>query len=322
MFRIPVLYLQHNLYTEKEHSISDILIRADCFVAIILLGFFLRRSGFFGADTFAVLSKIVMKITLPAALVASSSGKYIDASMLSISLLSFGSGVLYILLGLLLQHKSSRHQKALYVLNLPGYNIDTFALPFTQSFLGPAGVLTTSLFDLGNVFICCGGSFSIARTLKDGSKADFRKILKTPFTSIPFLTHCLMVFLNLTHLTLPRPIVSFAEILGGGNAFLAMLMIGVGLRSSVNFSQPRTIVKIIFIRFSTAAVLALVFYHLLPFDLEIRQALVILAFSPMTATIPVYAAELKEDVSLSSAVNSLSIVISITIIVTLLIFML
>ena len=38
----------------------DILTRAGCFVAIILLGYTLRRTGVFGPETFGVLSKVVM----------------------------------------------------------------------------------------------------------------------------------------------------------------------------------------------------------------------------------------------------------------------
>ena len=53
----------------------DILARAGCYIAIIVLGYILRRRGFFGPETFGVLSKIVIKITLPAALIASSAGK-------------------------------------------------------------------------------------------------------------------------------------------------------------------------------------------------------------------------------------------------------
>ena len=49
----------------------DILTRAGCFVGIIVLGQILRRTGFFGPETFGVLSKIVIRITLPAAILAS-----------------------------------------------------------------------------------------------------------------------------------------------------------------------------------------------------------------------------------------------------------
>lgn len=301
---------------------EDILTRAGCFVAIIILGFLLRRKGFFGPETFSVLSNIVMKITLPAALIANSAGRYIETSMLSIALLGFSCGVLYIFLGWVFFRSSTKAHRAQCILNLPGYNIGLFALPFNQSFLGPIGVLTTSLFDLGNAFICNGGSYGIARAVKEDGKTDLLRILKAPFSSIPFLAHCLTIILNLANITLPGPVLSLAGIISGANAFLAMLMIGVGLGASTGTSNLPTVFKILAIRFGVAALLAFGFFHLLPFDLEIRQTLVILAFSPLTSTSPFYTAELKEDVGLASAINSISIVISIAIVVTLLIFML
>ena len=300
----------------------DILTRAGCFVAIILIGYTFRRTGIFGPETFGVISKIVMKITLPAALIASAAGKPIDASMLTLALLGLGGGLIYILAGWLVSLKKSRSEMAFYIQNIPGYNIGTFALPFTQSFLGPVGVLTTSIFDLGNAIVCFGASFSIARAVKEGGKADFRRILRSAVTSLPFLTHVFMVILNLNSLTLPGPVLTLAEILGGGNACLAMLMIGVGMNISLEKSKLGTMVKVLTARFGLAAVLALCYYYLLPFSLEIRQTLVILAFSPIGSTVPIFTAELGEDVGLSSTINSIAIVISIVIIVTLLTVML
>ena len=300
----------------------DILTRAGCFVAIILLGHVLRRTGVFGPETFGVISKIVMKITLPAALIASAAGKPIDASMLTIALLGLGGGLIYIAAGWLMQLKGTKSEKAFCIQNVPGYNIGTFALPFTQSFLGPVGVLTTSIFDLGNAIICFGASFSIAQAVKQGGKADFRRILKSAVSSLPFLTHVLMVILNLNSLTLPKPVLTLAEILGGGNACLAMLMIGVSMNISADKSKVGIMAKVLTARFTIAAVLALAYYYLLPFSLEIRQTLVILAFSPIGSTVPIFTAELGEDVGLSSTINSIAIVISIVIIVTLLTVML
>ena len=300
----------------------EILSRALCFVAIIALGHILRRTGFFGPEAFSVLSKIVIRITLPAAILASSAGKPIDAGFLTISLLGLGGGAVYMLAGWLMARKGSRGEKAFYMMNLPGYNIGTFALPFTQSFLGSMGVLVTSIFDVGNSFVCLGGSFGVCRAVKEGGRVDFLRMLKAPLTSIPFLTHVVMVILNLNGLTPPKIVLSFAEILGNANAFLAMLMIGVGFHLSADPKKLGTMVKVLVTRFGIAAVLALCYYYLLPFDLFVRQTLVILAFSPIGSAIPVFTAELGEDVGLSSAINSIAIVISIVIIVTLLMVML
>ena len=195
-------------------------------------------------------------------------------------------------------------------------------MPFTQSFLGPMGVITTSLFDMGNAFICLGGAYGIAASVKEGRGFDLKRIIKGLATSIPFMTHLSMVTLNLLRLSPPGPVVEFARIIGNGNAFLAMLMIGVGFNLSGDRSQMGAIARVLSVRYGLAAVLALVFYFLLPFDLEIRQALVILAFSPIGSAVHVFTAELKGDVGLSSAINSIAILISIVIIVLLLIFML
>ena len=301
---------------------QDILIKAACYISIIILGYTLRRTGFFGPEAFGVLSKIVIRITLPCAIVASSAGRAINISMLTITALGFGAGVIYMILGFLVHRKRSKEEQAFAVLNTPGYNIGTFAMPFTQSFFGPLGVITTSLFDMGNAFICLGGAYGVAASMKEGKGFDCKRIAKALGTSVPFLAHVTMVTLNLLALTPPAPVLSFARIIADGNAFLAMLMIGVGFKLSGDRSQFGAIVRILGVRYGIAALIAASFYFLLPFDLEIRQALVILSFSPIGTAVPAFTAELKSDVGLSSAINSIAIIISIVIIVALLIVML
>ena len=70
---------------------TDILIRAACFVAIIVLGAVLRRSGFFKKEDFHLLSKIVIRITLPAAIVTNFAGRELDYSLLMLILVGFGN---------------------------------------------------------------------------------------------------------------------------------------------------------------------------------------------------------------------------------------
>ena len=117
-------------------------------------------------------------------------------------------------------------------------------------------------------------------------------------------------------------IVNFAEIIANGNAFLAMLMIGVGFKLTGDKKQLGTIVRILAVRYSIAIIIALGCYFLLPSPLEMRQALVILAFSPIASAAPAFTGDIKGDVGLSSALNSISIVCSIVFIVGVLLIML
>ncbi len=300
----------------------DILIRAGSFVAIIVLGYALKKIGFFKQEDVTILSRITIRITLPAAIVMNFAGKDIDPALLSLGLLGLGGGAIYIALGFFLNRNSSKEQQAFEMLNLPGYNIGTFVLPFAQSFLGPMGVIATSLFDTGNSVVCLGGAYSLAAMVKEGRGFSFRRIGKALLTSVPFMTYVILFTMNVTRIPIPKPVLSFAEIVAGANAFMAMLMIGVGFRLECSRSQLGRIAKLLFLRYGVAAVLASVYYFVLPLDVEVRQALVILAFSPIGSAVPGFTNELKGDVGLSSALNSITILISIVIIVTLLSVML
>lgn len=301
----------------------DILTRAGSFVAIIALGFFLKKIGVFREEDFGVLSKICIRITLPAAIITSFAGKQIDPSLLALLFLGTGCGVLYICLGFLLNLKSSKERRAFEILNLPGYNIGCFSMPFAKSFLGPMGVIATSLFDSGNAVVCLGGAFGVASSVQDGRGFDLRRIGKALCRSVPFVTYMLMVVMNLLHIPVPGPVVECAGIIGGANSFMAMFMIGVGFKlSTADAGQLGRICKVLCVRYGVGVILALIFYFALPFELQVRQALVILALAPIGSAVPPFTAELGGDVGLSSAINSMSIVISICIYVVLLSVML
>lgn len=301
---------------------DEILTKAGCFVAIIILGFVLRRVGVFKESDFRVLSTITLKITLPATIIVSFSQLNIDASMLMISLLGLGCGAIYIAIAFLLNLRSDKDQRAFEVLNLPGYNIGLFAMPFVSGFLGATGGVTTSLFDTGNAFVCLGGSFGVASSIKDGCGFSGKRVLKSLVTSVPFMTYIVMCSLNLIGVRLPAPVISLADIVRGANTFMAMLMLGVGFKLEAKKTQILQIIKLILIRYSVSAILACIFYFVLPFSLEIRQTLVLLVFSPIGAAVPAFTAEMKGDFGLSSAVNSICILCSIVFMTVLMLVML
>ena len=99
-------------------------------------------------------------------------------------------------------------------------------------------------------------------------------------------------------------------------------VIGVGFKLELEKAKLGRIVRALVIRYGIAAILALCYWFLLPFDRTIRLALVILAVSPIGSAVPGFTEELKGDVGLSCSINSLSILISIITIVTLLVFLL
>ena len=300
----------------------NILVKAGCYIAIIILGIFLRRIGFFKESDFSVLSKIVIRVTLPAALIVNAATRAFSPELLVLSLLGLGGGILYMAAGWLVSRHADKEQQAFDILNHAGYNIGVFVIPFTQSFLGATGVMIASIFDVGNAFICLGGAYGVASAVKDGKGFDIRQVLKALSVSVPFLVHIGTVLMNLLHIPFPAPVVECAGIIANANAFLAMLMIGVGFKLSLEKSKLSRIFRALLIRYSIAAVLALCYWFLLPFDRLIRLTLVILAVSPIGSAVPGFTGDLGGDVGLSCNITSLTILISIITIVTLLLFLL
>ena len=90
----------------------DVLMRAGSFIAVILLGYCLKKIGFFMQEDFTILSRITIRITLPATIISSFAGKQIDMALLSLALLSIGCGLLYVAIGFLINRKHGREQQA------------------------------------------------------------------------------------------------------------------------------------------------------------------------------------------------------------------
>lgn len=159
--------------------------------------------------------------------------------------------------------------------------------------------------------IALGGSYSIGAMVKNREKKfSFIPLCKTLLCSVPFDAYLFMYILYWLHLSLPVPVLNIAQLVANANAFLAMLMLGVGFKLSGDRTQMNKIVKMLGVRYGVAVLTAAAFYFLLPFSLEYRQALAVLVFSPIAAAAPAFTADMKGDINLASAVNSLSIIIS------------
>lgn len=303
-------------------NMSDILVRAGCFCGIILLGYILKRVGLLKASDFTIISRIVINVTLPASIIVNFTGQTVKAALFLMTLIGLGYGVLLIAIGCVMERRRGKEAQAFAMVNLSGCNVGNFSLPFVQSFLGPVGVMVTSLFDTGNVAICFGGSYAVAHSVKDGGGFSVRPILKKMARSTPLITYIVMTILTMAHISLPAPVLQYAGIIAGANAFLAMFMIGVGFRLDSDPAHIKAAARIIGTRYLVAVLAALAVYFLLPLPLEYRQPLVILLLSPIGSAATAYTAELKGDYGLSSAINSLSILISIFLITGSLLLML
>ena len=301
---------------------TDILIKALAFVAIILLGYILRQVHFFTAEHFGLLSRIVMNITMPCAVIVNFSKMQFDFSLLAIVGLGLLCNLTTVGIGYLSAPKSRMNERAFNMINLSGYNIGSFTMPYAQNFLGAQGVVCTCLFDVGNALLCTGGTYAIVSGMLNHEKhIGFLSSMKALVRSIPIWTYLIMLTLTAFELRLPAPVLTFADLVGSANGFLAMLAIGVSIDLHFEKTQLLSILKLTGMRLAISAVMSAAFFYLLPFSYTIRQTLAIVVFAPISALCPIFTKHIDGDVARAGTLNSLSIALSILIMTTMFILM-
>ena len=286
------------------------------------MGYLLKRKGFFKASDFRIISKIVLNITLPCAVISNFNNLKIDMSLLFLIFIGIICNLVTVGAGYLVALKKSDDEKAFNMINFSGYNIGCFAMPYVQSFLGPIGVVATCLFDAGNSLLCTGGTYSIASAVaKTDGKTTLSSFIKKVFSSIPLNTYIIMLIVSYFNFQIPKPIIMFTDTVGAGNGFLAMLMVGVGLELNLKRSQIGKIVQTLSIRYGISIIMAFIFFIFLPFSLEVRQVLAIIVFAPVSAVSIAFTEKCNGDVGLASAINSSSIIFSIIVMTSMLLIM-
>ena len=244
--------------------------RAVASVFIILMGYAMKRAGFFKKSDADAVAKICLNITLPAAIITGFGSYTREFSRFAVIALGAVCNAVVILVSWFLSVRSPRNEKIFHMLAMPGYQIGTFTLPYIGSALGPYGILVTCMFDMGNSLFACGGTYAIVSSLPSvgGSKPSMRELVRRVFSTVPFVVYVISIIWV-------------------------------------------TLIGAVPVRYAASAALALLFYFYTPFPLVTRQALAIVAFSPVSALCPIFTEKCGGDTGMAGFAGSISIVISV-----------
>lgn len=300
---------------------ASVLLKASAYIFIIVLGYALKRAHFFSPTDYKLIMKIALNITMPAAVITNFASYGFSTSLLYVTLLALGCNLIMWGLGFVFSIKKGRDVRVLYTLNFPGYNIGSFTMPYVQGFLGALGVVVTCLFDAGNAIMCTGGSYALtSRAAGTGEKPRLSHTLKKLF-STPFCTYVLMLILAIAGVSIPSFILPITTTIGNANGFMAMLMVGTMFEFNPDPAFLKQSATILCARYAMAACFSALFYFVLPFSLEIRQVLAIIAFAPCSAMSPAFTQKMEGNGALSSFTGSVSILISVVVMTTLIAIM-
>lgn len=194
------------------------------------------------------------------------------------------------------------------MVQISGYNIGTFTLPFVQAFFPAAYLVPVILFDTSNALMVLGGNFTIAANLNRQKEAmSLGDILRNLFGSIPFAVYLVTFVFAALGLRIPQSVLSITNIAANANPFMAMLMLGMMIELKLHKQEILDLFRLLGLRLLVSFLAALAFYFLLPVPMVMRQMLIICVFSPISVVAPVYAMRLGSTTSQAANLNSLSI---------------
>lgn len=293
-----------------------VLSKAIAFVLIILIGYICKRRGVFAPTDYQLVSKIVLNITLPCAVISSFAHFQLDLSLLAAVALGLSGNCVMLFVALMLTRRETLAAKIFYIFSLAGYNIGCFTLPFAQAFLTPFAVVALCMFDVGNSIMCTGMTYALTASCigyADGHKDRFsmKSIAGKLLHSVPFVVYISMLILSLVGVQFPKSVYTFTDIVGAANPFLSMLMIGMMFEIKLDKQAMGYVKELFSVRYLTSLACAGAFIYFAPFKQEVNYVIALALMAPCTIIGPIFVEKLGGNVQLASLFNSMTIITSV-----------
>lgn len=288
---------------------------------IILIGYFTKRFNLLMKADGSMISKIVVNVTLPAAIIVNLQDLAVENQLLLLILAGLFLNLVMIILGHLFSKKQSQVEREFLMYGVSGYNIGNFAIPFVQSFL-PQAIPILSFFDIGNSIMLAGGSNVVIEGIS-GSEAvrpSPKSVLGRLVRSIPFLCYLIMLVLRILKIDLPTEFFQMVQPIANANTFLSMFMIGLFLELRLPKKDLTLVLRVLLVKYGAGLLLAAIFM-LLPIPAMIKIVLCLVSVGPITTfgVINSVAAGMRAEVV--GFTSSLSFLISLPLMTSLLLFL-
>lgn len=300
----------------------DVLAKVASFVVIILIGTAAGHNVKFGEGADHLISKIVFNLTLPCAIIRAFEASEFDRTLLCPIAIGFAANAVPFFLSLFSYANKPKDERVLQQSNVAGFNIGCFALAFVQAFFPAQAAVATCLFDAGNSLMCTGGTWALIRACVLGTDYQcFRDKAKVfargLFSSAAFDCYVVLIVMSLFGLRIPPRAITLIDLIANANYILAMFVIGLMIRFTVNKAIVVELVRLLSWRFAFATLLSLAALFLLPFDPVIRKVVAVLAWAPAPSTGPVYTLWAGGEKGLAGMANALTIFAGIVVMTSL-----
>lgn len=235
--------------------------------AFIVLGHLLRRFNILKDQAFAAISALVMNVTLPCVILTNLNGVRIEGDMLLIAGLGLLTNIIFLVWGLFLSRNIADTQWRDFVrLNVGGYSVGPFAVPYVQSFFPTTGLMATCMFDVGNCVMAGGGTFAViaGTRVKTTLWRTVKLVVSKLVRSGPLVTFAFVGLMSVLDMRLPDGVITSTAIGAHANTFLCMIMIGESISFSMGGGKMGKVLKLLASRWVVCILIALGVWHFLP----------------------------------------------------------
>ncbi len=296
---------------------AQVFSTASGFFIMIFIGFFMKKKGILTLEDKELLGKLLLNVCLPAVVVTSFQDFTFDTSLILAFFIGSACNLLGIFVAYHVSRKSSKENRASFMLLTSGYNIGIFTIPFVSSFFSSAAVLTVLMYDVGNAIFVMGISAAIVNGVLNNEKGNpipeiFNKMRK----SVTINAYVVMFILVGLQVEIPEILFSIARIPANATSFLAMIMVGLMLEFKIDKKEKKDLMSLLFLRYAYGFALVVAIFFLVPLDLELRKALMIGVMSPISTASVIFAQTFGAKPSLVGGASTFSILLSMLCIVS------
>lgn len=287
-------------------------------ILIIALGYVLRRRGMFAEGFSGNISMLITKIALPASIFVSVLHylKRSELGQLGVGLICpfIGVGIAYAVGFLLVRVLSIPvGRRGIFINGIVNANTIFIGLPLNMALFGDASMKYFLIYYVVNtVSTWTIGAFLIANDSAEGKgqtpslKTTLKKVLPPPL--LGFIAGVLYLLIGLP---LPDVLGKTLSYIGSLVTPLSLIFIGIVLSdsglSSIRFDRD-TIITLLG-RFVLSPLVLAVLLWFTPFNITLKQVLVMQAATPMLAVLPVLARQAGGDVRFATNIVTTSTVL-------------
>lgn len=289
-----------------------IFLNALSILLILFLAILLKKIGLVHSKDGALVSKLVVFITLPATILIGVNQTRLSVLYFILMALGIISNLVLVFIGKFMGRKETVEERGLYMFNLSGYNIGNFSIPFVSSFF-PAAIPFLAMFDMGNSFMVTGTTQAIVEMTSEKRQHgfSFRDISSVLLRNPPFVVYLLMFILAILGWSLPSTWLLCIRPLANANTLLSIFTIGLFMEFRLPKGKLWLVIKILSWRYLLAAFLGALIYFVSPFPHLIKEVLLLIFFCPMSFLHMIQAIELGNDKAVAGLAISLSMFISL-----------